>query len=372
LLLCLAAGDASAHTVTVGQSKIEQEDGEVRYELAVEYHELMQQVGLADPSGGLPPPESPDAELTATLADREDALAEYLGTRIRVFLDGVGCEHALRSTDVVRFQGVVYAVASLAYECPGSPSGAYEIHYELLFDEASARHGLAHSNVADYELDGESGRFLFEPRNRVLAAGETSVWSSSWRFVLVGIEHILKGLDHVLFVLVLLLGASRLMSVVRVVGAFTVAHSLTLALASTGWVNVSPAIVEPLIALSIAYVAIENILRDEPKHRQLVVFGFGLIHGLGFASTLSFSDDVSWRFLSSLFAFNVGIEVGQLLIILSIGPLIFFARRLSKRQGAEPGDVTIRARWSRFALTGASGVVASLGFLWFFERLLAA
>lgn len=207
--------------------------------------------------------------------------------------------------------------------------------------------------------------------------------ASAGRLVVLGFEHILGGIDHVLFVLALLFGARSVMSVVKVVAAFTVAHSITLVFASLGWVNVPAGIVEPLIALSIAYVAIENLIRGESRHRLIVVFGFGLMHGLGFAGSLTFTDRLSWHLISSLFAFNIGIELGQVVIVLLASPLLLVSHRLhpsrEKRAGADTGPAPATAGaerrggrtlalW-RFALMGTSGVIASFGSLWLLERL---
>ena len=137
------------------------------------------------------------------------------------------------------------------------------------------------------------------------------------RYVVLGFEHILpKGLDHILFVLGLFFFALKFRPLLIQVTAFTLAHTVTLAMATMGVVTVSPAIVEPLIAASITYVAIENVLR--PKlgwWRTAVVFGFGLLHGLGFASVLGEIGLEPARFISGLIAFNIGVEIGQLTVI---------------------------------------------------------
>ena len=156
-----------------------------------------------------------------------------------------------------------------------------------------------------------------------------------------------------LFLVALLLGASSLGAVVKLATAFTAAHSVTLALGALGWVNVPPEIVEPLIALSIAYVAAEAVLGGDTRHQLPVVFAFGLLHGLGFAGSLSWSGDLD---LAALATFNVGIELGQALIVLAVFPVLLLIRRLS---------------WSPFAHAGAAACAGGFGLLWFFERLLA-
>jgi hydrogenase/urease accessory protein HupE len=138
-------------------------------------------------------------------------------------------------------------------------------------------------------------------------------------YVALGFTHIVpKGLDHILFVLGLFLLSARLGPLLIQVTAFTVAHTLTLALSVYGVVSLSPAIVEPLIAASIAYVAIENVLTPTLKPwRALVVFGFGLLHGLGFAGVLQEVGLPHGQFVPALVSFNVGVELGQLAVILA-------------------------------------------------------
>jgi hydrogenase/urease accessory protein HupE len=140
---------------------------------------------------------------------------------------------------------------------------------------------------------------------------------TAWRYLALGFTHIVpKGLDHMLFVLGIYLLSGRARSVLWQVSAFTVAHSITLGLSMYGIVAVPPRIVEPLIALSIAYVAIENIFLSELKSwRVALVFGFGLLHGMGFAGALKELGLPRSEFVTALVTFNVGVEAGQLAVI---------------------------------------------------------
>lgn len=162
--------------------------------------------------------------------------------------------------------------------------------------------------TAGGQLDGNGQR----------AADPASTRVSLWQFVGFGFLHILpRGLDHVLFVLGLYWGARSLKSLVVLVTCFTLAHSITLGLASLGIIRLSPNVVEPLISASIAWVGIENLVpspRTE-RYRPFLVFGFGLLHGLGFASALSALDTPERSFLPTLLSFNLGIELGQLTVI---------------------------------------------------------
>jgi hydrogenase/urease accessory protein HupE len=139
----------------------------------------------------------------------------------------------------------------------------------------------------------------------------------AFRYLALGFTHIVPhGLDHMLFVLGIFLLSRRLRQVLAQVSAFTVAHSITLALSIYGIVSVSPRVVEPLIAVSIAYVAIENIFMSELKPwRVALVFAFGLLHGMGFAGALKELGLPRSEFLTALVTFNIGVESGQLAVI---------------------------------------------------------
>jgi hydrogenase/urease accessory protein HupE len=141
--------------------------------------------------------------------------------------------------------------------------------------------------------------------------------STARRYLALGFSHILpNGLDHILFVLGIFLLSGRARSVLLQVSAFTVAHSITLGLGMYGLLSVSPRIVEPMIALSIAYVAIENVVLSELKPWRIVlVFAFGLLHGLGFAGALKDLGLPRSEFVTALFSFNVGVESAQLTVI---------------------------------------------------------
>lgn len=137
------------------------------------------------------------------------------------------------------------------------------------------------------------------------------------RYVKMGFQHILpNGLDHILFVLGLFLLSRKTKSLLSQISAFTVAHSLTLALSLYGVISLPSSIVEPLIALSIVFVAVENLFTTETKAwRPFIVFGFGLVHGLGFASALKETGLAHGDFLTGLVGFNTGVELGQLSVV---------------------------------------------------------
>lgn len=148
-------------------------------------------------------------------------------------------------------------------------------------------------------------------------------------YLKLGIQHIVPyGTDHILFVVGLCLLNSNIKTMLWQATAFTVAHSITLALSMKSIIVAPPAVVEPIIALSILFIAIENLLTSELKPwRIALVFGFGLIHGLGFASALNEIGLPRNNFLTSILAFNVGVEVGQVAVITTVFLLIIFPLR---------------------------------------------
>jgi hypothetical protein len=178
------------------------------------------------------------------------------------------------------------------------------------------------------------------------------------RYILLGYEHIMpQGLDHVLFVLGLFLLSTRFKPLLWQVTAFTVAHSATLALAIYGMVDLSSHIVEPLIALSIAYVAVENVVTTQLKPwRPVVVFLFGLLHGMGFAGALREINLPRDDFAKAVVLFNVGVELGQLSVI----ALAFLA----------VGWFRKRSWFRKVMVIPASGAIAIVGLYWAVTRTL--
>lgn len=177
----------------------------------------------------------------------------------------------------------------------------------------------------------EAGSNVYEPSAAALA--DAAAQPSSFReFFKLGVEHIVTGFDHLAFLFALLLAAKSWRDAAKVITAFTVAHSITLGLATFDLVNLPAKIVEPLIAVSIIYAALENIFRGEIKGRWWLTFGFGLIHGFGFASVLR-ELGIGGQGTSAivpLFSFNLGIELGQMVIAALILPLIWKLRQQPK------------------------------------------
>ncbi|HLY11329.1 MAG TPA: HupE/UreJ family protein [Planctomycetota bacterium] len=187
-------------------------------------------------------------------------------------------------------------------------------------------------------------------------------WSTAGEFLVWGMHHIFIGYDHIAFLLALLLGARRLGDVVRVATSFTVAHSLTLLLAALDVLRVPSAVTESLIAASIVYVAAENFFIREAKHRWVLTFAFGLVHGLGFSSVLHERLQDLDSIVLPVVSFNVGVELGQLAILLLAFPVLAWLRN-----GATP-EASRRRQW-RLVRIGSSPILL-LGSFWLVDRIL--
>ena len=187
------------------------------------------------------------------------------------------------------------------------------------------------------------------------------------RFTGTGISHIFIGIDHVCFVIGLVLLGGSLRGLLRVVTSFTIAHSITLALAALGLVTLPSRIVEPLIAISISGIAIDNILQLRRadtnvdtawKHRVAATFVFGLLHGFGFAGALGTLDLTGTQLATSLWGFNLGVELGQLVIVLCCAPLIGIIVKKYPIQG-------------RILRISGSIAIGLAGLFWFVQRITA-
>ncbi|MEB8434530.1 HupE/UreJ family protein [Cocleimonas sp. KMM 6892] len=197
-----------------------------------------------------------------------------------------------------------------------------------------------------------------ENQSQAGCASQTGWWQTLVNYIAVGFDHIVpKGLDHILFVVGLFLLSTRLKPLLIQVTSFTLAHSVTLALGIFGVISISPAIVEPLIAASIVYVCVENIFHERlSRLRPVLVFLFGLLHGLGFASVLTEFGLTQGNFVSGLIGFNIGVELGQLSVIAAC--FLLFGYWFGKKS------------WYHARITiPASIVIALIAAYWFIERV---
>ncbi|WP_246668727.1 HupE/UreJ family protein [Bradyrhizobium sp. UNPF46] len=207
----------------------------------------------------------------------------------------------------------------------------------------------------------------------MLDAGHTTVtlsaapssWSTVERYLLTGIEHIFLGYDHIAFLIAAMLWACRLIPVIKIVTAFTVAHSITLSLAALDLVVVTGRIVEPTIAASVIVVAVENFISRDIDRRWRVAFLFGLIHGFGFAGVLREVGLPPNAIVPALGAFNIGVEIGQIAIVVIVLQVLGLLDRLTAAGRVEP----VRAARPVYAISAA---ISLLGSYWLIMRVFEA
>ncbi|MET0991787.1 MAG: HupE/UreJ family protein [Lacisediminihabitans sp.] len=380
----LVAAPASAH----GFSSVAYADvsragtGHVHTKLQLEYDLLV--VSAADAArddslfqDGTAAFEDGDSAAEATaLEGHSDAVLDYVADHFTMRSGGAPCTVTMDGDiSITERQSVPYAVLSLDQACPVR-SDAHVITSTLFPD--SEGFVTSTKTILTYELDGQSGSASLDAAQTSFST-EQSVGQRFWEFFHLGAEHLLTGIDHILFLLALIAGSRRLREIILAATSFTLAHSVTFILAATGLIAVPGAIVEPIIALSITAVAAWYLWRLWRKGDQAMgfdgkdigflgldragwlrlgaVFLFGLVHGLGFASALGIDEPWSWTLLWSLLVFNLGIEAVQLGIIAVVFPILALLRRRAPRVG----------RW----VTGAIAVVVSIaGLVWFVQRVL--
>jgi hypothetical protein len=229
--------------------------------------------------------------------------------------------------------------------------------YPAEYGNAVVRFGIEGEadKVSHWMKDGETSP-PFRLSDKVIVKTRAQIAGD---YLVLGFEHILpKGLDHILFVLGLFLFSLRLGPLLWQVTAFTVAHSITLALSIYGVISLSPTTVEPLIALSISYVAFENLFTSKLHFwRPSIVFLFGLLHGMGFASVLTDLGLPRSEFVTALITFNLGVEFGQLAVILLALTAVWFLRN----------DERV---YRRFVVIPGSLMIGLTGLYWTWERVL--
>lgn len=322
-VLGVAPGLAEAHTAGVSAGKYVATGRKLEVSWSFAASEAAREVpGLdADRDGTLSPRE---------LASGRDVLVRTFVERTIVTADGAPCEGGLGESALLEADGISIAAA---YTCPE----ARRLEVKLSWFGALTR---GHRHLARLEgirsedrlIEAKDPAFEIEPRVSVegpAAAKPDQESKTFFGFVAMGGEHILGGYDHLAFLLGLLLVPIAFRSAAWAVTAFTVAHSITLAIAASGLFVPSPRFTEPLIALSIAYVAAENLWRKTGEKRARLTFVFGLVHGFGFAGALRALSLGRSELPRALFGFNLGVELGQLAVMV----VFFFAVRRLERLG---------------------------------------
>jgi hypothetical protein len=363
LMFLAGAGGARAHEIRPAIATVNFTDARYEIELSVNMEAVIAGVSPRHKDTS----ESPNAQTYNRLrelppAELEKKIREFLPryfAGIEISFDDARLSPALCAITVPEVGDPARARLTQLRLCGAVPAGArvFRWAYDAGFGECILRLPAAAGGepVALWLKNGETSEAYIlgvglERKTRMQVVAQ---------YTALGFTHILpKGLDHILFVLGLFLLSTRWKPLLIQVTAFTLAHTLTLGLSIYGIVSLSPAIVEPLIAASIAYVAVENLVTAELKPwRAFVVFGFGLLHGLGFAGVLHEIGLPRSEFLTALLSFNVGVELGQLAVITSAWLLIGMWWK------AKP--------WYRARLVQPlSALIAAVGVYWTIERII--
>jgi len=338
------ASSAAAHPVPFTYLDIKIQQGALELTLVAHVFDVAHELGVEPPDRLLDP---------AVLAPRSDDVIALLRNRLQIAADGrllpAGVWSApvpLRDRQSIRLQ-VRYETGRV----PGS----------VTVTAALFPYDPAHQTFLNfYEHDALTSQAILDRNHsefEYFAGTRQGVFAVVRKFVPAGIHHILIGPDHLLFLVGLLLLGGSVRRLLLVVTAFTVAHSITLSLAALNLVTPPPRIIEPAIALSIVYVGVDNLMVGHGRDlRGLIAFAFGFIHGFGFANVLREMDLPSRALGWSLFSFNLGVEIGQLFVVVIVASALMALRSRNEIAGR------------RLAFAG-SLVVIAMGAYWFVQRV---
>lgn len=350
----LTASPASAHAIGLSTGEYTARGASVVGKLAFARGEVAALAPNID--------ENHDGHLTPAEVDASHTLIRdrVLG-RIDVRAGGEKCTATLTDAALSEQDGLLLTGR---WDCK-SDDKPFEVELGIL-DDLSRGHRhvariVAGTTTHDEVLYGTQKKLTIAPEVATPSAptskSDGAERGGFWSFFKMGIEHILTGYDHLVFILGLVLARARVRSLLTIITAFTVAHSITLALAVLGVWAPSSRIVEPAIALSIAYVGIENFFVKDASKRWRITFPFGLIHGFGFAGALQEIALPRSAVPTALVSFNVGVEAGQLSVLAVLLPLVLFLRGTT---WFEPRGVRV-----------VSGAVAVAGGIWFVSRVIS-
>ena len=292
--------------------------------------------------------------VNATLHAAHGEIATYLRSHLQVVATAP-CASRMETPRAAE----QYVLITLTWTCGMSSSPlTYRSRIFQEFDPAARQ-------VVLVVQEGRSQQALLDARNSELTLTATPpVWRVITRYVYAGIEHIFIGSDHIAFLVGLILWARRALPLLKAVTAFTLAHSVTLALAALDLIRLPSALVEASIALTIVYVAIENYFIRDIERRWRITLVLGLVHGFGFASVLQAYGLPRAALGWALAGFNLGVEIGQLVIVMvAVAVLLMIDRWTTPAGVAAPR----RAPHVVYAL---SGVIGALGGVWLVQRLL--
>ncbi len=360
LCLCLSGVAANAHEVSPSVADLSHSDGVATLDIELTLEGFLAGIDLSNvtDTNEAEGAESYDALRALGGPDLEAAFEAFwpqMADQLQFFADGQPVSPALEAVSVPGVGNVELPRLSQIRITAEMPADAQTVEFgwDSTFGALVLRQfGVDEPFEAYLEGGATSGPIP------IAGGGQLSGWETFARYIAVGFDHIIpKGLDHILFVLGLYFLSPTFRPLLWQVTAFTLAHTITLAAGVTGLVSVPGHIVEPIIAASIVLVAVENIYTSGlSRWRPLVVFVFGLLHGLGFASVLQEFGLPSDRLVQALIGFNIGVELGQLAVIAAAFALVGIWFRDKK--------------WYRPAIAiPGSVLIALIGAYWFIERV---
>lgn len=319
----IATWEAQAHNAGVSTSRIVVHGRTVEVEINALGRDYEKSAGVRITEAG-----SGEVNRVA-LAVMAPSVLTYIGDHVAVFAGRQQC--APRPGTALPAD--THVLVTVAWTCP-LDGGELRYRATLFHDvDPTARHlAIIATESGERELALDSRA----PEVALSGAGSSALQVVG-RFVQAGIEHIFLGYDHIAFLAAIVLWAQRLWPVIKIVTAFTIAHSITLSLAALQIVVFPSAIVEPAIAATIIFVAVENFFSRNVDGRWRVTFVFGLIHGFGFASALQEIGLPANAAVPALAAFNIGVEIGQVVIVALIFPLLLWSDRIGHRAAARNG-----------------------------------
>jgi hydrogenase/urease accessory protein HupE len=343
LLSGLVPRAASAHEVGLSRGEYQLEGSTLGVQLMFARAELLGMVPALD--------EDRDGFLSAgDLVAGREALKGTLRSGLAVRAGGEDCQLDSQDARLVEEDGVALEAK---FTCARA-AGRATVEVRLLQQFAPGHRHLARATSAGAVVDS----VLLQSAPIVEVGASAEQGSVVGPMLWTGVIHILGGLDHLVFLFGLILVGGTLRGLVATITAFTVAHSITIALAVLGVWSPSPSIIEPAIALSVAYVGIENFFVKSADRRWLITFPFGLVHGFGFAGALGELAVPRDQLVPALVAFNLGVEAGQLAVLAVALPVLLWARK--------------RQWFLTYGVRGLSTVVVLLGVTWFALRVMGA
>jgi hypothetical protein len=319
LCICVVSATLSAHEIGTSRVQVDiDESNHYRIEIVTDALSLLDKLEVMSGQSAQPVLDMPASWIETRLSELESVFRQ----RVTLAFDGASSQPTMRfavvPADATSVAAAATSVPVATITLTGEvPTGARQFTWSYGWTFASYALTVRHAGRSDAGTVWLEGGQTSRPVALDARAGKPDRFETIARYILLGFTHILpKGVDHVLFVLGLFLLSRRARPLLAQVSAFTVAHSITLALSLYHIVRLPPSIVEPLIAVSITYVAVENlIVPDLTRWRLALVFVFGLLHGLGFAGALGELGLPRSEFVTALVGFNLGVEAGQLTVI---------------------------------------------------------